>query len=141
MLVLKSRCLPLWSGRANTCILVFLVELLEANKITAICLCSHIFLAFFSCLLLVMIIISDDSGVTSLEGQAHPVQVFSFFTWLTSYPLAMLNAFLFSQILTLAGVHCFINIIAVTLTFASAKSLMSNSCLNLCYDFLLFVCI
>lgn len=53
VLVLKSRCLPLCSGRANTCKLVFLVEHLEANKITAIYLYTHVFLAFF------LLIISD----------------------------------------------------------------------------------
>lgn len=47
MLVLKSRCLPLRSARANTCNLVFLVELPEANKITVIYPCTHVFLAFF----------------------------------------------------------------------------------------------
>lgn len=53
VLVLKSRCLSLCSGRANTCKLVFLVELLEANKITASYLYTLVFFAFF------LIIISD----------------------------------------------------------------------------------
>lgn len=53
VLVLKSRCLPLCSSRANICKQVFLVELLEANKVTAIYLYIHVFLAFF------LLVISD----------------------------------------------------------------------------------